>query len=157
MAAAIGSIEEKVRAIADRVARSEGLEVVEVEWRGGARGGILRIFIDKPGGVTHADCETVSRQVSTILDVEDVIPGGRYNLEVSSPGLDRKLLKKEDYERFAGKKIKVKFRDALEGRKQIVGRLEGVGPDGRIRLAAGAETLKFPVDEVAVARLVIEI
>src|SRR2546427_620064 len=76
---------ERVREIADRVASSEGMEVVEVEWKGGGNNRILRIFIDKPGGVTLADCENISYQVSTILDVEDVI-AVRYTLEVSSPG-----------------------------------------------------------------------
>ena len=158
MAPATKDIGEKVRAIADRVAASEGLEVVEVEWHAGGRGGTLRVFIDKPDGVTHADCETVSRQVSTILDVEDVVPGGRYDLEVSSPGLDRKLLKREDYERFAGKKAKVKFLDEVDGRKQVSGKLAGFDPEGRVLLElSGGESLRFGLDEVALARLVVEI
>lgn len=158
MPAATSSIEDKVRAIAERVAASEGLEIVEVEWRGGSRAGVLRIFIDKEGGVTHGDCETVSRQVSTILDVEDVIPGDRYNLEVSSPGLDRKLLKRGDYERFAGKKVKVKLRDPVDGKKQVVGRLEGLDSEGRIALdLGGGESFAVDFEDVAQTRLVIEI
>ena len=81
---------ERVQQIAERVAASSGLELVEVEFRGGGKSRLLRIFIDKPGGVTHEDCANLSREVSTILDVEDVVPGS-YLLEVSSPGLDRKL------------------------------------------------------------------
>ncbi len=76
----------RVTEIAERVGRSEGLEIVDVELLGGGNGRVLRIFIDKPQGVSHADCELISQQVGTILDVEDVIPGGRYTLEVSSPG-----------------------------------------------------------------------
>ncbi|MBV9086145.1 MAG: ribosome maturation factor, partial [Acidobacteriaceae bacterium] len=83
---------EHVRQIAERVAASNGLEVVEVEFRGGGgKARMLRVYIDKPGGVTHEDCANVSHEMGTILDVEDAVPGGSYTLEVSSPGLDRKL------------------------------------------------------------------
>src|SRR5213078_5125287 len=91
---------DRVREIAERVAASAGVEIVEVELRGGGKSRMLRIFIDKPGGVTHEDCANLSREVSTILDVEDAVPGGSYTLEVSSPGLDRKLVKPGDFERF---------------------------------------------------------
>src|SRR5438046_4015547 len=84
---------ERVREIAERVAASSGLEVVEVELRGGGKARMLRIVIDKPAGVTHEDCANLSREVGTILDVEDAVPGGSYTLEVSSPGLDRKLVR----------------------------------------------------------------
>ncbi len=87
---------DKVRAIAERVAASSGLETVEVELRGGGKARMLRIVIDKPTGVTHEDCANLSREVGTILDVEDVIPGASYTLEVSSPGLDRKLFRPAD-------------------------------------------------------------
>ena len=82
---------DKVREIGERVAASSGLEVVEVELRGGGKARLLRIVIDKPAGVTHEDCANVSREVGTILDVEEAVPGS-YTLEVSSPGLDRKLV-----------------------------------------------------------------
>jgi ribosome maturation factor RimP len=93
---------EKVQAIVERVAASQGLEVVEVELRGGGKARMLRIFIDKASGVTHEDCADLSREVSTILDVEDAVPGGSYVLEVSSPGLDRKLFRPTDFKRFQG-------------------------------------------------------
>lgn len=146
---------EKVTRIAERVAASEGMEIVEVEWKGGGNNRILRIFIDKPGGISHADCETVSHQVGAILDVEDVIPV-HYMLEVSSPGLDRKLLKPADYQRFLGKKAKVKLRNPIEGRSHFVGRLaelvdEQVGLD-----VEGGGRVRFPLAEVASARLVVE-
>ena len=80
------TVVEKVREIAERAGASEGSEIVDVQLLGGGGTRVLRIFIDKPAGVTHADCEFMSQQVGTILDVEDVIPGGRYTLEVSSPG-----------------------------------------------------------------------
>src|SRR5437763_472992 len=100
------AIVEKVREIAERVGASEGIEIVEVELLGGGKQRMLRIYIDKPSGVTHGDCELISQNVGTILDVEDVIPGEQYTLEVSSPGVERKLTKARDYERFTGQKIK---------------------------------------------------
>jgi ribosome maturation factor RimP len=86
---------------------------------------MLRIFIDKPAGVTHEDCANLSREVGTILDVEDVIPGDSYVLEVSSPGLDRKLARPADYERFTGSRVKLTTRNPVNGSKHFEGRLEG--------------------------------
>jgi ribosome maturation factor RimP len=152
-----GTVEDRVRKIAGRVAASEGMEIVDVEWRGSARRGLLRIFIDKPGGVTHADCELVSRQMSAILDVEDFIPGAAYSLEVSSPGLDRKLVKLEDFRRFAGRKVRVKLREPLNGRQQFTGLLKDV-EDGLIVLEAPpADEVRFGVNDVELARLVVEL
>src|SRR4029077_13037085 len=102
--------EDRVRAIAERVAATSGLEVVEIELRGGGKSRMLRVFLDKPAGVTHEDCALFSREIGTILDVEDVVPGGSYVLEVSSPGLDRKLNRAADYERFECSNIKLMTR-----------------------------------------------
>src|ERR1041385_8011718 len=124
---------EKVQAIVERVAASHGLEVVEVELRGGGKARMLRIFIDKPSGVTHEDCANVSREVSTILDVEDAVPGAAYTLEVSSPGLDRKLQRAEDFERFTGSRIKMMTREPVNGNRHFEGRLESFG-DGKLLL-----------------------
>jgi len=115
---------DHIREIAERVATSMGLELVEVEMRGGGKARMLRITLDKPGGVTHEDCANVSRDVSTILDVEDVVPGGSYTLEVSSPGLDRKLSKPADFERFQGSRVKLTTRDPVNGNRFFEGRLE---------------------------------
>ena len=114
---------DKVREIAERVAASSGLEVVEVELRGGGKARMLRILIDKPAGVTHEDCANVSREVGTILDVEDAIPGS-YTLEVSSPGLDRKLIRPADYERFTGSRVKLTTQQPVNGNRHFEGRLE---------------------------------
>ncbi len=124
---------EHVRQIAGRVTASQGLELVDVEFRGGGKARMLRLFIDKPGGVTHEDCAFVSREVGTILDVEDAVPGGSYTLEVSSPGLDRKLTRAADFERFAGRSIRVTSREPVEGSRYFEGRLNGL-VDGRISL-----------------------
>lgn len=124
---------DKIREIAQRVAESSGLELVEVDLRGGGKARRLRIYIDKPGGVTHDDCSNFSREVGTIFDVEDAVPGGTYTLEVSSPGLDRKLLKASDYERFVGSLVKLKTKDPVAGEHHFEGRLKSFS-NGRIEL-----------------------
>src|SRR5271157_602063 len=137
-------VASKIEEIAQRVAQPEGLEVVEVEVKGGGNQRFVRISIDKPEGVTHGDCELVSQQVGTILDVEDVVPGGRYTLEVSSPGVERKLLKPRDYERFQGKKARIALRDPVEGRRNWDGTLAGF-ENGVISLEiAPGKTMRFP-------------
>jgi len=114
---------EKIREIAGRVAERHGVELVEAEMRGGGKARTLKITIDKQEGVTHEDCANVSREVSAILDVEDTVPGGSYTLEVSSPGLDRKLLKTEDYVRFTGSRVKLMTREPVNGNRHFDGRL----------------------------------
>src|SRR5215467_12607854 len=122
-----------IRDIAGRVATAHGVEVVEVEMRGGGKARTLKIVIDKPEGVTHDDCANVSREVSTIPDVEDAVPGGSYTLEVSSPGLDRKLLGPQDYVRFVGSRIKLMTREPVNGNRHFEGRLESF-TEGRLQL-----------------------
>jgi len=146
----------KIEAIAARVAASEGMEVVEVAVKGGGACRLVRISIDKPAGVTHGDCELISHQVGTILDVEDVVPGGGYTLEVSSPGVERKLAKPGDFARFQGKKIKVVLREPVEGRRSWEGTLAGF-EDGRVTLDTGGETpLRVALDEIRKANLKFE-
>ena len=147
---------DQVRAIVERVAATSGLEVVEVELRGGGKARMLRIVIDKPGGVTHEDCATLSRETGTILDVEEVIPGDSYVLEVSSPGLDRKLLRAADYERFTGSKVKLKTRNPVNGNQYFEGRLQSFH-DGRLSLEVEASRKKGRAGEVAAQTLEIEL
>lgn len=146
----------KIEEIANRVAESEGMELVEVEVKGGGVNRFVRISIDKPEGVTHADCELVSQQVGTIMDVEDVITGGQYMLEVSSPGVERKLLKPRDYERFQGKKAKITLREPVEGRRNWDGTLAGLEDGVVILETAPGKTMRFPLDEVHKANLKFE-
>src|SRR5262249_53071495 len=137
-------------------ARSEGIEIVEVELKGGGKNRLLRISIDKPEGVTHGDCELISQQVGTILDVEDVLPGDSYTLEVSSPGVERKLQKYKDFERFIGKKVKVTLREPLENSRRWEGLLEACA-GGLITLqAAGGKMIQFPFEQVEKANLKFE-
>jgi ribosome maturation factor RimP len=147
----------------EQVAAAAGLELVHAE----LKGGVLRIFVDRPeGGVTIADCELVSRQVSALLDVLD-FGSGRYVLEVSSPGLDRQLYKPRDYDRFAGRLARVTFQDPETSRKKtVVARLQGlrrtdgaVDEEARVVLVddkSGAP-MEVPLRNVTVARLEIEL
>jgi len=150
------AVADKVREIAERVASDEGMEIVDVEMLGGGSGRVLRIFIDKPQGVTHADCEFISQNVGTILDVEDVIPGSRYTLEVSSPGLERKLNRPRDFERFVGQKIKVALRQPVENQRHWVGALKNFS-EGIITLEPSpGKSVRFPLDQVERANLKFE-
>jgi ribosome maturation factor RimP len=124
---------DKIQEIAERVAQSSGLEVVEIELLGGGKARTLRIFLDKPEGVTHEDCANFSREAGTIFDVEDAVPGATYTLEVSSPGLDRKLSKAADFERFTGSLVKLMTRDPINGNRHFEGRLKAF-QDGRLSL-----------------------
>jgi ribosome maturation factor RimP len=131
---------DRVREIAERVAASSGLDVVEVEFRGSGNARMLRVFLDKPGaaggdplaGVTHGDCANFSREFGTILDVEDAISSS-YTLEVSSPGLDRKLTKAAEFERFVGSRMKVMTRNPVNNNRYFEGRLESFR-EGRLTL-----------------------
>jgi ribosome maturation factor RimP len=150
------AVASKIEEIAQRVAEPEGIEVVEVEVKGGGSQRFVRISIDKPAGITHGDCELVSQQVGAILDVEDVVPGGRYTLEVSSPGLERKLLKPQDYQRFQGKKARISLRDAIEGRRNWEGTLAGFA-DGAVALEIEPGiTMRFPFERIEKANLKFE-
>ncbi len=142
----------RITEIAERVARPEGIEVIDVTLAGGGNRRLLRITIDKPQGVSHADCELVSQQVGTILDVEDVVPGGSYQLEVSSPGVERKLVRLRDFERFQGRKARIILREPVEGRREWQGTLGGVSGE-TITLETAEKAIRFTIDQVAKANL----
>ncbi len=147
---------DKIRAIAERVVTSEGLALVDVELKGGRAAHLLRIYIDKPQGVTHADCQLVSEQMSTILDVEDLILGS-YTLEVSSPGLDRQLVKPSEFAHFAGRRARVVLREPVGSEKVFEGRLAGFD-SGRVRLELdGRGVTEFELSNISKAKLVVEI
>ena len=177
------AITTKVTQIAERVGASAGIEIVDVQMLGGGGARLLRIYIDrpsgtehsaastepptdevgqtpaaaqKPGGVTLADCEFISQNVGTILDVEDVIPGQRYTLEVSSPGVERKLTKPRDFERFVGQKVKVALRQPVENQRTWVGALASFA-EGMITLEPSpGRSIRFPLDQVEKANLKFE-
>ena len=169
---------EKVREAAERVACSEGLEVVDVEWKIGKQR-FLRVYIDRlppaqpeaqagdalgeeaPSPypkVSHADCERVSKQLSVILDVEELITGPGYVLEVSSPGMDRALRSATDFERFKGRLAKVSTGEPIAGMKFLEGRLRGFA-EGKVRMelkGKEARVVEIPLDTIRKANLVVE-
>jgi ribosome maturation factor RimP len=168
---------DKVRQIAERVAGSSGLEVVEVELCGAGKHRMVRVIIDRSGkdrpgsqpaadrahedravGVTHEDCVAFSREFGTIVDVEDAVPDGPYVLEVSSPGLDRKLTKAADFERFRGCRVKLTTREPVNGNRYFEGKLESF-ENGRLLLdlSAGRVNKKMRPKKGAAAQVEIEL
>ena len=145
---------ERIREAAERVARSAGVEVVDVEWKIGKQR-FLRVYIDKPDGVSHRDCEAVSNQLSVILDVEDLVPGPHYILEVSSPGLDRKLTRPAEFERFAGRLARISTNEPVENQKFFEGRLAGYA-DGKVQIEVKGRVVAVPVEGIRKANLVVE-
>jgi len=142
----------RLRDLVAEVVEGQGYELVDVELKGAGNHSVLRIFIDQRNGVSLKDCELVSHQVGTVLDVEDLIPFS-YTLEVSSPGLDRKLVKESDYARFDGKLAKIQTRIPLQHQKVFRGRLRGF-QDGKIVLELlSGDTLAIPLDVVKESRL----
>jgi ribosome maturation factor RimP len=158
---------DRIREAAERVARSLGLEVFDVEWKVGKQR-LLRVYIDRPpepagpshlnngAGISHSDCQSVSEQLSVILDVEDLVPGPRYTLEVSSPGLDRKLIRPDDYERFAGRLANIWLNEPVENQKYFQGRLAGYA-DGMVKLTVRDREVAVPYAGIRKANLVVEL
>lgn len=151
-----GSLEGRVTALAEEVAASMGMEVVLLEIKGGSNRSVLRAFIDQPGGISLNDCERFSKRLSVLLDVEDWIPFS-YVLEVSSPGLDRPLVKEADFVRFSGKSAKLRTRTAVEGQRNFKGKILGVA-GGRVGMeVAPGKTIEIAVNDIEKANLVIEL
>lgn len=149
-------IQERIREIVGRVADENGVEHVHTEVGVVGRNATVRVYIDKPGGVTHADCSAVSHHVGTVLDVEDFI-SSTYTLEVSSPGLERGLYKRADYERFAGKQAKVRTRDAINGQRNFRGRIVSVDGDRVAFDDVVSGRVALPVDRIVKANLEIDV
>jgi ribosome maturation factor RimP len=145
-------IQERVQGIAERVAIDHGLELVHCEVAGPDNKPVVRVFIDKPNGVTHEDCKEVSQYLGTILDVEDFIHAA-YTLEVSSPGLERGLYKRADYERFAGDPAKLKTRTAINGQRNFRGRLLGVEVDNVLFEDRTSGRVSIPLSAIIKANL----
>jgi ribosome maturation factor RimP len=154
---------ERVRALAEPILATLGFELVELEYKREGRGWILRFFLDKEGGITLDDCADASREIGMLLEVEDVIPTA-YDLEVSSPGIDRPLKKAADFERFKGSLVKIKTYERLDPdqrghlRKTFVGTLLGL-EDGRVRIEQNDKkggVVAFTLEEIALAQLEFE-
>jgi ribosome maturation factor RimP len=149
---------EELWNLAEPHVREAGLELVELEWNREAEGWVLRVFVDAPpdapgqGGVGFRECERVSRDLSAALDVADVIPHG-YRLEVSSPGIDRPMRRMVDFQRFAGRRIKIRTTDPVEGRRNFSGTIRGAG-NGAVDVDCEDRSYQLPLDAIARARLV---
>jgi len=151
----VDSLRTRITALAEKVAAAMGMDVILVEIKVGSGRSIVRTFVDQPGGISLGDCERFSRRFSVVLDVEDWIPFS-YILEVSSPGLDRPLVKEKDFERFAGKTARVRTRVPLEGQRNFKGKLLGVF-EGRVGLEIGAgRKIEIGVADIEKANLVFE-
>ena len=153
---ASSSVADRVQAIAERVAIDHGLELVHAEVAGPDNKPIVRIFIDKPNGVTHQDCSEVSLHVGTVLDVEDFIHAS-YTLEVSSPGIERGLYKRQDYERFAGSLAKMRTRKPIHGQRNFRGRLLGIDGENILIEDRTSGRVSVPFEVVAKANLEIDV
>ena len=157
---------DRIRDAAERAARSAGVEVVDVEWKVGKQR-FLRVFIDKPfdpaehaagkpPGISHSDCQAVSEQLSVLLDVEELVPGPHYVLEVSSPGLDRKLTRPAEFERFTGRKARISLSEPVEGQSYFEGRLAGYA-DGQVKMDVQGRMIELPLAGIRKAQLVVEL
>lgn len=155
----MSGIPEQVETQIQRIVESEGLELVHIDYKKQGRGYLLRVDIDKEGGVNIDDCQLISQQISTWLDVEDPIPA-EYELQVSSPGLDRKFYKPSDYQKFVGRLVRVKTSKAIRGLHVIVGRLKEF--DGQMVVVTDPQMKKdpdysIPLSEIKEARLEVEL
>jgi ribosome maturation factor RimP len=153
---------ERVREAASRVASGYGLDIFDVQFRREASGMVLRVQIDRPGPAARAeesvsveDCAHVSRDLSAILDVEDVVPTA-YTLEVSSPGLDRPLRGADDYQRFAGRRAKLVMRERIDGQGFFKGRLGGVDGGDVLIEAEDGRTHRVPIGVITRGHLEVE-
>jgi ribosome maturation factor RimP len=146
---------DRIRDAAERAARAAGVEVVDVEWKIGKQR-FLRVFVDKPTGISHSDCQAVSEQLSVLLDVEDLMAGPGYVLEVSSPGLDRKLTRPAEFERFAGRKARISMNEPVESQAFFEGRLAGYA-EGRVKIDVQGRIIELPLAGIRKAQLVVEL
>ena len=143
---------EKIDDLLRPTAEALGFDLVQVKFSGGGRA-ILQILAERhEGGMNVDDCARLNRELSVILDVEDLVEGG-YSLEVSSPGLDRPLVKIEDYDRFKGKEAKIELREPVAGRRQWIGHLMGIN-NGNVQINASGEEVLIPFEEIAKAKLI---
>jgi len=150
------SILERIEKIAGAAARDNGVELVHVELAGIKRDQVVRVYIDKEGGVTIEDCTNVSHAIETVLDVEDFIPG-KYVLEVSSPGIERQLYSLADFTKFAGHLAKVKTKTDIDGQKTFVGLITAVDGDEITIDDRTRGTVTFPYSMVDKANLKIDL
>ncbi|MBV9301219.1 MAG: ribosome maturation factor RimP [Acidobacteriaceae bacterium] len=147
---------QTITELGEHAAAGTGIEIAEIQLRGAGKSRLLRVYIDKPGGVTHADCELISRRLGKLLDEKDAVPGDSYTLEVSSPGVERNLTKPRDFERVLGQKIRVALQEPIDGQTRFEGKLARLA-GGVLELETGPEHIvRIPLGQVQKARLKFE-
>jgi len=151
-----GEVVERVRGLAQPILADRGLDLVDVEFRRESRGWILRLYLDRPGGVTLDDCRRVSEELGDHLDVEDLI-GHPYHLEVSSPGLDRPLSRESDFVAFSGRAARITTQEAIQGQRNFRGRLAGLVEGAVLLDLPDGRRIRIPRGLIARARLEIEL
>ncbi|HMF77871.1 MAG TPA: ribosome maturation factor RimP [Bryobacteraceae bacterium] len=147
---------ERITELGERAAMGTDIEIVEIQLRGAGKARLLRIYIDKPGGVTHEDCALISERLGKLLDEENVIPEDGYTLEVSSPGVERKLSKPRDFERVVGQTVRLAVQEPGQPRTSVTGKLAEVA-DGTLALEIKpGSVLRVPLEQVQKANLKFE-
>ncbi len=149
-------IVDRITRLGERAAGGTSIEIVEVQLRGSGKARLLRVYIDKLGGVTHGDCEMISEGLGKLLDDEDVMPGDSYTLEVSSPGAERRLSTPRDFERVVGKKLKLVLVQPHQGQSSLEGRLKEISAGVLALEHADGDLLRIPLDQVRKANLKFE-
>ena len=147
---------EKITQLGDEAARSTGIEIAEIQLKGSGKARLLRVYIDKPEGVTHADCELISERFGKLLDEDEALLAEGYTLEVSYPGVERKLSRPRDFERVVGKKIRLALREPIEGQTRFEGKLAEFAADTLQVEVAPGQSVRIPLDRVQKANLKFE-
>ena len=145
---------QEVRQVVEPILESQGLELVDLEYQRESQGWVLRIYLDREGGVSLDDCAGISHEVGAVLEVKDLIPSS-YTLEVSSPGLTRPLKKPEDFNKFRNQMVKIKLYEPLDGRRNFKGTLLGLEGD-RVRVEVEQQVYELPLQRIAKANLEID-
>ena len=147
---------QTITELGEHAVAGTGIEIAEIQLRGAGKSRLLRVYIDKPGGVTHGDCELISERLGKLLDEKDAVPGDSYTLEVSSPGVERNLTKPRDFERVLGQKIRVALAEPIDGQTRFEGKLVRLA-GGVLELETGPEHIvRIPLGQVQKARLKFE-
>ena len=147
---------EKITQLGEQAAIGTGIEIAEIQLRGSGKASLLRVFIYKPEGVTHGDCQMISERFGTLLDEDEALLAEGYTLEVSSPGVERKLARPRDFERVVGQKIKLAVREPIEGQTRFEGKLAEFAADALQLEIAPGQTVRVPLEQVQKANLKFE-
>lgn len=147
---------DKINGLGEQAASGTGIQIVEIQLRGAGKARLLRVFIDKPQGVTHGDCEIISERLGALIDADENVLQEGYTLEVSSPGVERQLSKPRDFERVVGQKIRLGLRQPIDGQQRFEGKLTGFAGDTLEVEVAPEQILRIPREQIQKANLKFE-